>query len=453
MNHPTAAINGLYTDYYELTMAQALFMEGRHEDQACFDYFFRNYPFGGNYVIFAGLQTLGQGLQHFLYKDDSCKALHELGFDPTFIAWLSNHPPRITIEAPPEGTIVFSQTPYVQVRGPFAHVLLAETLILNILNFESLIATKASRMKDALLPGQVLLDFGLRRAQGFAGFQASRAAYIGGCDSSSNVWSAVQYGHPAGGTHAHAWVQAFEAEVEAFRTFAKHFTGKTVLLVDTHDSLREGIPNAIKIAREMEATGKQLFGIRLDSGDFTRLIPQARQQLDDAGLRHVKIVVSDNLDEHRIRGLNALPVKADIFGVGTKLLAADGSPALNGVLKLAELNGRPVMKRSDNPDKITLPGEKQLWRISDDGVPVGDYISLSREGRPPEDGRKYAAVRTESFQSGTSLPQTDLEVIRSRVQKQKELFQTFLNASNEQAGYPVNISRNLQDLQRELLQK
>ncbi|MCH8486461.1 MAG: nicotinate phosphoribosyltransferase [Candidatus Cyclonatronum sp.] len=447
MNHPLHAVNGLYTDYYELTMAQALFLEGRHEETACFDYFFRNYPFGGNYVVFAGLQTLADALRHFVFDDESCKALHELGFDPGFISWLHRNPPRLTIEAPPEGTLVFAHTPVVQVSGSFAHGLLAETLLLNILNFESLIATKASRMADALLPGQLLLDFGLRRSQGFAGFHASRAAYIGGCASSSNVWSAVQYGHPTGGTHAHAWVQAFDKEDDAFRTFARHFPQKAVFLVDTNDSIREGIPKAITVAKEMEAAGHKLFGIRLDSGDFSILIPKARKLLNDAGLPYVKIVVSDNLDEHRIRELNRLPVTADVFGVGTKLLAADGSPALNGVFKLSELNGKAVMKHSDNPEKITLPGQKQLWRVLDEDRITGDYISLSREGRPKGEERKLRAIRTEKFVSGDPFSGAKLSQIRERLRKEKARLSGFIGAEALGNIYPVEISRDLQDLQ------
>lgn len=441
--------NGLYTDYYELSMAQAFFLEGRHQESAVFDYYFRKAPFEGSYAVFAGTQTLIDAIEAFNYDQEAIDYLESLGFQKSFLKWLSGLRINISVNTPPEGTIVFPNEPIAEISGPLSHCLLLETLVLNILNFESLIATKASRMKSVMMPNQKLIDFGLRRAQGFAGFHASRAAAIGGCDSSSNVISGMIHGHPVGGTHAHAWIQSFTSEIDAFRTFAKTYPDSTILLVDTYDTLKSGIPNAIKVGLEMKRTGHQLQGVRLDSGEFKKLIPLVRKQLDEAGLSDVSIVISDNIDEFKIEELNKADVRPDVFGVGTRLITAYGGPALNGVYKMSSLKGKPVIKRSDDSSKITLPGPKRVYRYVKNGQLLYDEV-VRDNNHQPADGSLLRAV---NWRSGSVYQKESLNTIASRLNEQKLKLDPAVLRLHRPEAYDVRISPGLKKLQQDLLNK
>ncbi|WP_445666033.1 nicotinate phosphoribosyltransferase [Fodinibius sp. AD559] len=369
----------LYTDYYELTMAQGYFLAGRQDEKASFDYFFRDIPFEGGYVIFAGIADLLKTLQNFRFHEDEIAYLAKQGFRKEFLNYLRNFELTADIHAAKEGEIVFPREPIVRIEGNIIEAQILETLLLNILNFESLIATKASRMKYAA-GNRKVLDFGLRRAQGYGGIQASKAAYIGGIEATSNVYSSFRDDIPASGTMAHSWIQSFDDELTAFRKYAEYYPDDCILLVDTYDTLNIGVPNAIKVGKELEKRGHKLKGIRLDSGDLAYFSRQARKQLDEAGLEYVKIAVSNQLDERLIKSLISQDAPIDLFGVGTRLVTGQDSPALDGVYKLASVNDEPKLKISENIEKITLPGRKKVIRYSgDDGTFYGDGIVLEDE--------------------------------------------------------------------------
>ncbi len=353
----------LYTDYYELTMAQGYFLSGKHDQKASFDYFFRKNPFEGGFTIFAGLSEFLPLLESLRFHEDELEYLREQGFDERFIDYLDGFEFEGTIYAPREGEIVFPDEPVMMVEGTLLETQLIETLLLNLINFQSLIATKAARMRLVAGEGKKIADFGLRRAQGYGGILASKAAIIGGADSTSNTYAGKAYGLPVTGTMAHSWIQSFGDEIEAFRAFAKRYPDNTILLVDTYNTLKSGVPNAIKVAREMEKEGHKLRGIRLDSGDLAYLSKKARKQLDDAGLEYVKIAASNQLDEYLIRSLLQQEAPIDLFGVGTRLVTGNESPALDGVYKLSSINGEPKMKYSENIEKTNLPGQKKVHRF------------------------------------------------------------------------------------------
>lgn len=376
---PVLSRPAIYTDYYELTMAQGYFLANRHEERACFDYFFRELPFDGGYVIFAGISDFLQILQDFRFHEDELDYLAEEGFEAEFIEFLRDFELSVSIQAATEGEIVFPLEPIVRVEGTLIEAQILETLLLNILNFESLIATKARRMKFAAGDRQVL-DFGLRRAQGFGGIQASKAAVIGGVEATSNVLASFEHGIPANGTMAHSWVQSFDDEIESFRTYAEFYPDNTILLVDTYDTLASGVPNAIEVGKELEEKGHKLKGIRLDSGDLAYFARKARNQLDRAGLEYVKIAASNQLDERLIQSLLNQDAPIDLFGVGTRLVTGHETPALDGVYKLSAVNDQPKLKISENVEKITLPGRKRTNRyIDDDGRFLGDGVLLDDE--------------------------------------------------------------------------
>lgn len=464
------ALSGLYTDFYELTMAQAYVLRGKENTPASFDYFFRKAPFEGQYAVFAGLNPLIEAIQEFQFGPPALDYLRGQGFGERFLNWLSELKLDIRIEAAAEGSIIFPNEPAMQLSGPISHCLLLETLCLNVLNFQSLIATKASRMSGELKEEQFIIDFGLRRGHGLAGLHASRAACIGGVKSSSNVLSGLEHGHAVSGTHAHAWIQSFETELEAFRAYAETYPESCILLVDTYDTLGSGLPNAIIVGKEMKDRGEQLLGIRLDSGDFSELIPAVRKMLDDAGLNEVKIAVSDGIDEYKIRELNALPVRPDVFGVGTRLITARGDSALNGVYKLSEVDGRPIIKLSDDPSKSTLPGRKKLYRIqqTDKKGNVcfwGDVITREKEPVPesylPEGGKAldFRPVIWESLHNPPPAREP-LDTLQQRVQQQKSkldsaLFRWQTQAHDEDtaADRRVQLSPELSELQQKLSKK
>jgi nicotinate phosphoribosyltransferase len=376
------AISGLYTDYYELTMAQGYFLSGRKDDTAVFDYFFRANPFDGGYVIFAGLDTLLEALTRFVYGEEERAYLRERGFTDAFLFFLQDFRFRGAVRSAREGEVVFPLEPLMRVEGTIIECQLVETLLLNIVNFESLIATKASRVRRAA-GDRPVSDFGLRRAQGMAGLQASRAAVIGGADATSNVLAGQRCGLPVTGTQAHSWVQSFGDELAAFRAYARLYPDNTILLVDTYDTLESGLPNAIRVGRELKETGRTLKAVRLDSGDLAYLSKQARRMLDEAGLAETKILASNQLDEFLIRSLNEQQAPIDGFGVGTELVTGKTTAALDGVYKLAAYNGQPTLKLSNTLEKISLPGIKEIRRyVNGEGKFYADCVCLADDGEP-----------------------------------------------------------------------
>lgn len=369
----------LYTDLYELTMAQGYFLSNRHEQKATFDYFFRKLPFGNGYVIFAGLGDLLELIQDFRFHEDDLEYLKTQGFKTDFLDYLRHFRFSGTIHSVKEGEVVFPNEPIVRVEGTILEAQILETALLNTLNFASLIATKASRLVQ-VAEGKPVVDFGLRRSQGLGGLQASKSAIIGGLQGTSNVLAGKLYDISISGTMAHSWIQSFEDELTAFRTYAKYYPDSSILLVDTYSTLKSGIPNAIIVAKELEEKGHQLKAIRLDSGDLAYFARESRKMLDNAGLDYVKIAVSNQLDEHLIKSLLDQNAPIDLFGVGTKLVTAYDHPALDGVYKLSTIDGNPTLKISENVEKVTLPDAKKLVRYSNtDGTFNCDGIGLENE--------------------------------------------------------------------------
>lgn len=393
------SITGTYTDLYELTMAQVYFLSGKSQNEAVFDYFFRKLPFKGGFAVFAGLGSLLDVLQDLHFSNEDRAYLKEIGLHQKFVDSLANFRFKGTVYAAKEGEIIFPNEPVLRLEGTIIEAQIVETLLLNILNFQSLIATKAARMR--IEAGDKLLsDFGLRRAQGLGGYHATRAAVIGGFNSTSNVKAGLDFDIPVVGTMAHSYIQSYDDELVAFREFSLHRPENCVLLVDTYDTLNSGVPNAIIIAREMEQRSQRLMGIRLDSGDLAYLSKQSRKMLDDAGLQYVKIVASNQLDEWVIKSLLDQQAPIDIFGVGTSLVTGPPDAALDGVYKLAYADEKPRIKLSENIKKITLPDKKQVYRIlNGEGKYFGaDVISLHDEFKPdimyhPSEPDKYLHLK------------------------------------------------------------
>ncbi len=375
--------SGLYTDLYQLAMCQAYYFHQSHQEQVVFDYYYRKIPFKGGYVIFAGLQDLLDSLADFSFSANDLAYLAQQGFKPAFLEVLKDFKFTGSISAVREGELVFPNTPILRIESTMLEAQLIETMLLNILNFQSLIATKAGRVRS-IAPDKNLSEFGLRRAQGLGGIAASRATIIGGFDSTSNVYAAQHYQLKCVGTMAHSFVQMYDDELTAFRKFAEANPKNCILLVDTYNTLKSGIPNAIKVALEMRARGEELFGIRLDSGDLSYLSQKTRKLLDEADLTSVKIAVSNQLDEYVIRSLIHQGAPIDIFGVGTNLVTGQPDSALGGVYKLAEVNGQARIKISDNVEKTTLPCKKQVYRLlNEDGTLRGaDAIGLADQPVP-----------------------------------------------------------------------
>lgn len=370
---------GLYLDYYELTMAQGYFLTGRGTLRANFDYFFRNNPFNSGYTVFAGLQDLLELIANFKYSESSIDYLSRQGFKSEFLDYLKNFRFLGNIYSVPEGEIVFPYEPLIRVEGNIIETQLLESILLNIINFESLIATKARRLRHSA-GERKLADFGLRRAQGFAALFASRAAIIGGMNNTSNVYSAFLYNLTPTGTQAHSWIQSFDDELTAFRKFAELYPDNCVLLVDTYDTLKSGIPNAIKIAKEIEQKGHKLSAVRLDSGDLAYLSKKARKMLDEAGLNYVKIIASNQLDEYLIKSLIEQGAPIDAFGVGTNLITGQRDAALDGVYKISMIDNNPTIKLSEDVSKITLPGIKKIYRyFNGENKFYADCIALENE--------------------------------------------------------------------------
>ncbi|GGW26310.1 nicotinate phosphoribosyltransferase [Arenibacter certesii] len=360
-------------------MAEGYFLAGRGTDSVNFDYFFRKNPFGGGFTIFAGLQDLFEMIEDFRFNSEAIDFLHKRGFHSSFLDYLKDFKFKGTLHAPQEGEVVFPNEPTITVEGNIIEAQLLETLLLNTINYQSLIATKANRLRHSA-GDRGVMEFGMRRAQGWAVIHGSRAAVIGGVDSTSNVLSAYLYGLESSGTQAHSWIQSFKDEITAFRVYAETRPKNCVLLVDTYHTLNSGVPNAIVVAKEMEKKGERLSGIRLDSGDLAYLSKKARIMLDDAGLRGVKIIASNQLDEYIIKSLIDQGAKIDAFGVGTSLITGREDGALDGVYKLSQVNQRPTIKLSEDVYKLTLPGKKKIVRYyNGENKLYADAIVLAEE--------------------------------------------------------------------------
>lgn len=376
----------LYTDLYQLTMAQGYMQAGKADDQAAFVMFFRDYPFRGGYAIACGMQQLAEILADYKFSESDISYLKSIPapngaplFDPAFLDELRNMELTVDIDAVEEGSVVFPYEPIIRVTGPILQCQLLETALLNCVNFQTLIATKAARVCSAT-HGAPVAEFGLRRAQGTGGIWASRAAYVGGCASTSNVLAGKIFGIPVSGTHSHSWVMSFDSEIEAFREYVKIFPSNSTLLVDTYD-VEQGISNAITVGLEMRERGESLSGIRIDSGDLAWLAKQARRMLDDAGLTDVKIILSNDLDERTVESILDEGAPVDGWGVGTKLATAYDQPTLGGVYKLSAVKNKnddqwqDRLKISESSAKLTFPGILNVRRyFHDNGRLAGDMV-------------------------------------------------------------------------------
>ena len=387
---------GLLTDLYQLTMAYGYWKQRMADREAVFHLTFRRCPFAGQYAIACGLDYVVDLLESFGFDDDDVAYLATLRgpddrplFEQAFLNELRHFKFRCDVDAIPEGTVVFAHEPLLRIQGPILQCQVLETALLNIINFQTLVATKAARICQAT-GGDDVLEFGLRRAQGIdGGLSASRAAFIGGCGATSNVLAGKLFGIPVRGTHAHSWVMAFDDELESFQAYADAMPANCVFLVDTFDTL-EGVRKAIAVAHQLRQKGHDLLGVRLDSGDLAELSVAARKLLDDAGFPQAKIVASNDLDEYEIQRLKQDGAKIAVWGVGTRLATAYDQPALGGVYKLSALRDesgswQPKIKLSEEPIKVSTPGIQQVKRFSDRGLFIGDvvYDELTPVAAPP----------------------------------------------------------------------
>lgn len=384
MNHYRDDSLALHTDLYQINMSETYWREGVHNRRAVFEVNFRKLPFGNGYAVYAGLERIIEFLKNFKFTESDIEYLREEGYQDDFLEYLKELRFTGTVRSMREGELVFANEPLIRIEGPIVEVQLVETPILNIINYQTLIATKASRIKQ-VVGDEVAMEFGTRRAQEMdAAIWGTRAAYIGGFDATSNVRAGKLFGIPIAGTHAHSMVQAYRDEYAAFKKYAA--THKDcVFLVDTYDTLKSGVPNAIRVAKE-EGDRINFKGIRLDSGDLAYLSKKARKMLDAAGFKDAKIVASNDLDEHTIINLKAQGAKIDIWGVGTKLITAYDQPALGAVYKLVSIEDKDgnmvdTIKISGNPEKVSTPGLKRVYRIINKAnqKSEGDYITLEHE--------------------------------------------------------------------------
>ena len=411
----------LVTDLYQLTMANAYWKSGLADRVAVFHLFYRKKPFKGGYAIAAGLETAIDFIQAFGYEESDLAYLKTLKghdgsalFDNDFIKYLAELKCECSIDAILEGKLVFENEPIIRVKGPLLHAQLLETALLNIINYQTLVATKSARICYAA-NGAPVMEFGLRRAQGFdGGLAASRASFIGGCSSTSNVMAGKLFGIPVAGTHAHSWVMSFDNELEAFERYAEAMENNCILLVDTYD-VRQGILNAIEVGKALKTHGKKLIGIRIDSGDLAYQSQMAREMLDLAGLHDTKIVASNDLDEYILESLHEQHAELDVLGVGTKLVTAYDQPALGGVYKLSALKNahgewENKIKLSEQTIKINIPGIQQVKRFYKNGQMLADMIYDIEDGHSqnpvivdPNDPTKSKVIHVESMDSEDML--------------------------------------------------
>jgi nicotinate phosphoribosyltransferase len=373
----------MLTDFYELTMMQGYFFDFP-EDRGVFEMFYRHQPFNGGYCVFAGLDPLLDAVENLKFSKEDIEYLADQKiFRNDFLAFLSDFTFKGDIHSVKEGTVVFPNEPLLRVSGTLIEVQLIESVLLNFINFQTLIATKTARISD-IADQKPVLEFGLRRAQGIDGaLSASRAAYIGGANATSNTLAGQIFGIPVSGTMAHSWVMSAGSELEAFQKYAAIYGERCVLLVDTFDTLKSGIPNAIKVFKDLKKENPVLMGIRIDSGDLEYLSREARKIFDNAGLPEVKIFVSSDIDEWIIRQIRSSGAPVDAWGVGTRLITGGDDPALSGVYKIVANNREteviPCIKISNQSEKITNPGIKNIMRFYNHGIMICDLLYLEEE--------------------------------------------------------------------------
>nr|MBI1229677.1 nicotinate phosphoribosyltransferase [Cytophagales bacterium] len=472
----------LLTDFYQFTMAYGYWKSGKAEQEVVFSLFFRKHPFQSGFTVAAGLDYVIDYCRNFSFQEKDLDYLAEmknsnggLTFDPAFIDYLRQMQFSCDIDAVEEGEVVFPNMPLVRVKGPLIQCQLLETALLNIINFQTLIATKAARIVLAA-KGDPVLEFGLRRAQGIDGaLAASRASYIGGCTSTSNVMAGKLFGIPVSGTHAHSWIMSFDNELEAFEAYAAAFPETTVLLVDTYDTIT-GVKNAIKVARKLRDSGNELKGIRIDSGDLAYFSNKAREMLDQAGFPEVKIIASNDLDEHIITSLQLQEASIDIWGVGTKLVTAYDQPALGAVYKMSALkdaygNWEPKIKLSQQSIKINVPGFHNVKRFFLQGKAIGDMIYLEGTDQKeqvtiidpldPTRRKRIDTLQSEEqtllvpiFRSGQKVyARPSLNGMRQRtLDRLKQFDKTHKRLTNPHI-YPVGLEESLYELRTNLVLK
>ena len=465
----------MLTDFYEITMANGYFQSGVVDDIAYFDMFFRKVPDGGGYAIMAGVEQVVNYLKNLEFTDEDIDYLRSKEyFCEEFLDYLKNFKFVCDVWSVPEGTPVFPHEPLITVRGPVMQAQFVETMILLIVNHQSLIATKANRIVRAA-QGRPVMEFGTRRAHGTAAaIFGARASYIGGCAGTACAIADREYGIPALGTMAHSWVQMFPNEYEAFKKYAEIYPTNCVLLVDTYNVLKSGVPAAIKVFKEMKP---QSMGIRIDSGDVAYLTKRARKMLDDAGLQDCKITVSNSLDEYIIRDVIMEGAQIDSFGVGERMITAKSEPVFGGVYKLVALeeNGViiPKIKISENVEKITNPGFKTLYRLYDkeNHKALADVITMDGEEIPEEDGYTifdpnaiwkkkklcnfYAEnLRVQLFKEGKCVYESpDIHTIKAYCKEQIEtLWGETLRFENPQTYY-VDLSQKLWNVKNDLIEQ
>ena len=472
----------LLTDLYQLTMAYGYWKSGFQDHQSVFHLFFRENPFKGGYAVAGGLETAIEFLSNFHFDETDIEYLSSLKgndgsrlFEQAFLDYLLGLEFTCSIDAIPEGNVVFPHEPLIRVTGPLLQAQLIETPLLNIINFQTLIATKARRVVEAA-QGEPILEFGLRRAQGIDGsLSASRAAYIGGCAATSNVLAGRLLDIPVKGTHAHSWVMCFDAEIDAFEAYADAMPNNCIFLVDTYDSL-EGVRNAVAIGKQLRKKGHEMIGIRLDSGDLAYLSIEARKILDDNGFSDAAIVASNDLDEHLISNLKQQGAKISIWGVGTKLITGFDQPSLGGVYKLSAIRNTKDhewnyrIKLSDLAIKVTNPGILQVRRFMQRGKPIGDMIydieNPGDNGRvlvDPMDATRRKSISSDAekydllapiFRDGKCIydPPT-IHSIRGFAAEQIKLFHAGIRRLINPHGYPVGLELGLYQRKTELILK
>lgn len=465
----------LHTDAYELSMAQTYFQEGLANRHAVFEAYFRKMPFKNGYAIYVGLERIIDFINDFHFSKTDIDYLRGEGYSEDFLNYLRDFKFKGTIRSFKEGDLVFNNEPIIQVEGPLLDCQLIETAILNIMNYQTLIATKAAMIKTVVGDDPVL-EFGSRRAQELdAAIWGTRASYIGGFDATSNVRAGKIFGIPISGTHAHSLVQTYRNDYDAFMAYAKSHKN-CVFLVDTYDTLKSGVPNAIRVAKEM-GNKINFLGVRIDSGDMAYVSKRVREMLDEAGFKHAKIYASNDLDEKTIMSLKMQGAKIDVWGIGTKLITAFDQPALGGVYKLVSIeNSRGKMvdtlKLTSNATKITTPGKKQVWRINgSEGKSEGDYITLADENPQQQQSLhmfhpdypyinkdivnfKARPLLVDIFVDGKQVyKKPSLNEIRQFSQLQKaELWDEYKRTLNPQI-YPVDLSEKLWNHKHNLIEE
>jgi nicotinate phosphoribosyltransferase len=478
VDKPSSDELALLTDFYQLTMAYAYEKAGLGEAEGVFHLFFRRNPFEGGYAVAAGLEPVIDLISKFRFSPGDLAYLETIEgndgrpiFDRSFLDKLSRMRFGCDLDMVPEGTVVFPFEPILRVRGPLVQAQILETPLLNLVNFQTLVATKAARVCDSAA-GKPVLEFGLRRAQGVdGGLAASRAAFIGGCTATSNVLAGRRYGIPVRGTHAHSWVMAFPSELEAFETYAGIMPNNSMFLVDTYDTI-QGVRNAVEVGKTLRARGHEMIGIRLDSGDLAYLSIEARKILDEAGFPTAEIIATNDLDEHIIESLHQQGAQIGVWGVGTRLVTAHDQPALGGVYKLSALKkpgGEWVhkLKLSEQAIKISTPGVLQTRRFSRNGEAVGDMIwnETQPPGPPtmvdPMDHTRRKTFRADDqfedllvpvFRRGERVydPPTLVEM-QGRTRTQLASFHAGVRRFVYPHRYPVGLERQLHDLKTRLI--